>query len=313
VSGSNLAADNSIIKASVTTTDTADNSTTATVDKSYSVDTQAPTLASSSSDDGEEDVKVDGDIVLIFSEGVTVGNGNIVIYSSGGSEFDIIDVKDSSQVTVSDGQVTINPIKNFESSTEYYVQIAAESFEDPPGNFYAGITDSITLNFKTPEPQIVGSPSLSFTDPNELINLNLIKPIIHGGKNYYFLDESGDNNIDTSYYSIDRVTHDNLDTLLNSGINTIATQEGGGGHDGSDDERSVVLNDFTLVLPTVTELQNLFNAVDVVSDEYGYSSRDYWAANDHPSPTMHLYLNPGSSSPGGGGDTGKNLVIFQVI
>ena len=48
-----------------------------------------------------------------------------------------------------------------------------------------------------------------------------------------------------------------LDELLNGGANTIATQEDE--HDGTDDERSVIVGEYTLVLPTAAELRVFVN------------------------------------------------------
>ena len=45
-----------------------------------------------------------------------------------------------------------------------------------------------------------------------------------------------------------------LDMLLNGGANTIATQEGA--HDGTDDERSVIIGEYTLILPTDAEAES---------------------------------------------------------
>ena len=55
-----------------------------------------------------------------------------------------------------------------------------------------------------------------------------------------------------------RVSHTELDDLLNDRFDTINTQPGG--HDGSDDERSVIIDDYALVLPTGTEIQDFLSA-----------------------------------------------------
>ncbi|HBD23389.1 MAG TPA: hypothetical protein DC023_03065, partial [Oceanospirillaceae bacterium] len=314
VSGSNLALDaDTSIEASVTTTDTAGNSTTVTVDKIYSVDTQAPTLSLSSPNDGEEDVAVSSNIVLTFSEDVNVGSGDIVIYSSDGTAFETIAVTDSDKVTVNDAQVTINPSNNFASSTEYYVQIAATAFEDSSGNPYAGITDTTTLNFTSGQPQL-GIDNYILTDTtNSGINLNLINPIEYDGKYYYFLDQNNNNTPNGGFSPADGVSHDALDDLLNNGDDTIVTQQGFEGHDGTDDERSVVIDGFTLILPTTAELQDLFNNVDVDSDENGYPFYYYWSSDTTVNSETHHTLMADGGNPSGSGDTQKNIVIFQIM
>ena len=74
----------------------------------------------------------------------------------------------------------------------------------------------------------------------------LICRTILDGKTYYVLDT-------TNSDSISAITHYQLNTLLNDGAATIATQEGN--HDGSDDERSAIIGKYTLVLPTTSELK----------------------------------------------------------
>ena len=68
------------------------------------------------------------------------------------------------------------------------------------------------------------------------------------GKIYYLVDADaldGENDYDN-------LSHDDLDALLNDGANTLITQQGV--HDGSDDERSVIINGYALILPTLDEL-----------------------------------------------------------
>ena len=311
VAGSDLAADTSI-SASVITTDTAGNSTTVTDDNSYSVDTTAPTLTSLNPADDATAVAVGSDIVLTFSEDVNVGNGDIVIYSSDGTEFETIAVTDSDKVTVNDAQVTISPSSNLASSTEYYVQIAATAIEDSSGNPYAGITDTTTLNFTSGQPQL-GIDNYILTDTtNSGINLNLIDPITYDGKYYYFLDQNNNNTPNGGMFPADGVSHDALDILLNNGNDTIETQLGFEGHDGTDDERSVVIDGFTLILPTTAELQDLFNNEDVDSNEYGYPYNPYWSADTNANLASHdvLTADGGVSSSG---DNGNKVVIFQIM
>ena len=119
-----------------------------------------PTLSSSTPADDATAVAVGSNIVLTFSEDVTVGNGNIVIYNSDDEEFETIAVTDSDKVTVNDAQVTISPSSNLASSTEYYVQIAATAFDDTSGNSYAGIDDETSLSFTTAD---VVNPTLSLS------------------------------------------------------------------------------------------------------------------------------------------------------
>ena len=114
---------------------------------SFIVDTTAPTLSSSTPADNANDVPRDTDIVLTFSEDVQAGSGNIVISSD--IDTRTIDVTDSSQVSISGNQVTINPTFDLIFGTNYSVQIDAGALTDAAGNPYAGISDTNTLDFRT--------------------------------------------------------------------------------------------------------------------------------------------------------------------
>ena len=80
------------------------------------------------------------------------------------------------------------------------------------------------------------------------INLELTDRHKRAGKVYYRLDHGPDNSLRRE----DRVNHNLLDNLLNGGFDTINTQLGG--HDGSDDARSVIIDDYAFVLPTIDEI-----------------------------------------------------------
>ena len=263
--------------------------------------------------DGETDVAVGSDIVLTFSEAVSVGSGNITIIKDTDSSSNIpIAIINNGLTNDGTSSFTINPDSDLDPGTDYHVQIDAAAFVDSAGN---NLADSTTLNFTTYQPPQVGEDVLSFTDPtNSGINLNLILPvelnINDDTKYYYFLDQKVDGR---SWYN-DKATHTQLDNLLNEGNDTIATQVNG--HNGLDDERSVVLDGFTLVLPTVDELRDLFEHRDVNAD-YGYWYNSYWTAdlNQYASGgNTHNTLQPSATSGiSSSGDNGSNLVIFQVI
>lgn len=129
----------------VTDTDTAGNTANASI--TFTLDTTAPTLSSSTPADNATGVPPSGNIVLTFSENVAAGTGNIVV--SDGTNSTTISVTDTSQVTFSGTTVTINPTDDASPSTSYYVQLAGGVITDTAGNAYAGIADTTTLNFTT--------------------------------------------------------------------------------------------------------------------------------------------------------------------
>ena len=105
------------------------------------------------------------------------------------------------------------------------------------------------------------------------VNLNLINKVtMANGKVYYFLDISADGTAGTT----DRITHVRLDNLLNGSADTVDTQTTGAVK-GVDDERTVLVNGYTLVLPTMTELLELYS--DPLSNPPpGWYSASYWSA-----------------------------------
>ncbi len=115
----------------------------------FAVDTTAPALSPSSSTpaDGATDVAIGQNIVLTFSEDAAIGSGNIVI--TDGTDTRTIDVRDSSQVSVSGNDVTVDPSANLNPSSEYHVELDSGALTDQAGNAFPGISDSTTLNFTT--------------------------------------------------------------------------------------------------------------------------------------------------------------------
>ena len=112
-------------------------------------DITPPTLSSSTPAHNATASAPGGNIVLVFSEDVQAGTGNIVI-TDGVSDTRTIPVGDS-QVTISGNTVTINPTNDLHIGTTYSVQMASGVLTDKAStpNVFAGIIDTITLNFTT--------------------------------------------------------------------------------------------------------------------------------------------------------------------
>ena len=127
------------------------------------VDTDVPTLSSSTPADADTGVGVNDNIILNFSKAVDAESGNIVIYkASDDSEVESIPVGNAKVSGSGSTQITINPASTLDSSTNYYVQIAAAAFDDSSSNSYAGINDKTSLNFTTAD---VNAPTLSSSTP----------------------------------------------------------------------------------------------------------------------------------------------------
>ena len=107
-----------------------------------------PTLSSSTPADDAPNVARDANIVLNFSENVTVQTGNITIKkTTDNTIFETIDVAGSKVTGTGTSQITINPSSNFEAETEYYVLIDGTAFDDTGSGSYAGISSTTALSF----------------------------------------------------------------------------------------------------------------------------------------------------------------------
>ena len=126
-------------------------------------DVTNPTLASSTPADNATGIAINSNIILNFSETVTVSNGNITIKkSSDDSTVEQIDIT-SGQVTGSNStQLTVNPSSDLAEGTEFYIQIDSTAVVDASSNAYAGINDTTTLSFTTSD---TTNPTLSSSSP----------------------------------------------------------------------------------------------------------------------------------------------------
>jgi len=96
------------------------------------------------------DMEVGANLNIYFSEAIKKGSGNIVIRKvSDNSAVENIDVTDYSKVTVKNTVLSINPAKDLDEYTNYYVQIDNGAIKDLSGKNFAGITDATTWKFKT--------------------------------------------------------------------------------------------------------------------------------------------------------------------
>ena len=177
-----------------------DNAVTASSATFTAVDANIPTLLSSSPSDGATTVGINDNIVLTFSEAVDAESGNIIIKkSSDDSAIETIAVTDAKISGSGSTEITINPATTLDSSTGYYLTIAATAFDDSSSNSYAGINDTTTLNFTTADscaPTITFSPSDSSTGVASNTNITLT------------FDEATRNTDDTA------LTDSNIDSLI---------------------------------------------------------------------------------------------------
>jgi methionine-rich copper-binding protein CopC len=125
-----------------------DESKTSIATSSVVADTIAPTLISSIPADNDSPVYLSSNLVLSFSEAVYAGSGNIVLTNIANSaDTRTIAVTDSSQVSFSGTDVTINPSANLLPGASYAISMASGVILDYASNPYAGISGDTTLNF----------------------------------------------------------------------------------------------------------------------------------------------------------------------
>ena len=148
----------------------------------------------------------------------------------------------------------------------------------------------------------------TFTWNGETHSLNLVARVnAQDGKTYYALDANGDGVHDTN----DRVTHNWLDGLLNGGADTVDTQPGGAVK-GVDDARTVIINGNTWVLPTLAELNALYNDSTVANPPAGWYGEDFWSSTQSGSGS-HYNESVRDGYQYSYNDTYIAYVAFQVL
>jgi methionine-rich copper-binding protein CopC len=137
-------------------TDAAGNTGIGTTDSdNYTVDTLLPTVTTFSPADDATEITVTDNLLINFSESVSLGSGHISLYkTSGDTLVETFDVSTSNllafgTVTNSNDYLSINPTADLDGSTEYYVQIDTTAIEDTAGNNYAGVTNETDWSFTT--------------------------------------------------------------------------------------------------------------------------------------------------------------------
>ncbi|MEQ1751694.1 MAG: Ig-like domain-containing protein, partial [Prosthecobacter sp.] len=132
------------------TFDPGDPSLKFTVNQTPGTDNDVPLVAALTPADGFSGFPLNSNLSIRFNELVQKGvAGTISIFNTTGNALiEAIDVT-STQVTVSNATVTIDPTNPLVSGNTYYVQITAGAIEDVSGNDYAGFADTTTWDFTT--------------------------------------------------------------------------------------------------------------------------------------------------------------------
>jgi len=121
------------------------------------IDTTAPTVTNFSPADDASGVDVAGNIVITFSEAIVFGSGNIVLKTSAGSTVATWNVAASSNLTINNNTLVIDPSFDLSYGAGYKIEFTAGALKDLAGNDYAGTT---TYNFTTERPPVTHQPLL---------------------------------------------------------------------------------------------------------------------------------------------------------
>lgn len=149
-------------------------------------DKTPPKLESSNPSANAATVAVAQNIVLTFDEAIKAGTGYVTI--SNGKSPKKIKVSDTTQVTIKDNVLTVNPKADLALGNHYSVTIDNKAIKDLAGNLYAGIKSVTELSFdtiaadKTP-PKLLGSiPEANAQDVkvNQNLTLTFDEPIKAG-------------------------------------------------------------------------------------------------------------------------------------
>jgi hypothetical protein len=142
------------------------------------------------------------------------------------------------------------------------------------------------------------------------LRLNLINKVTGtDGKVYYFVDR----NADGSSGGADGVNHNLIDTVFNGGVDT--TGASGAQTAGVDTERSVIVNGYTLVLPTVAELMSASYTWPTATNGTGWTDIfDYWTADVWTTAGSHYAVNWNKvGSPDIHADGNDQALVVQVL
>ena len=205
-------------------------------------DETAPQLTSSTPSDDADNTQTDATLVLTFDEAVKAGTGFVTVHNADGSVWSSIDVTDSTQISITDSSLNINPIADLSYESSYYVTVDAGAILDSADNAFGGIGDAETLNFTTRSQYNIingtdGKDRLNGTDESDLIlggdhNDRLFglddDDILNGGAGNDQLD-GGDGN--------DAASYDGADSGVTVSLETTRGQQTGGS--GSDRLRNI--------------------------------------------------------------------------
>jgi hypothetical protein len=128
-------------------------------------DTTAPSVSSLDPSDNDTSVSPGDNFRITFSENVTAVSGkNITIKKASDDSTTETIAADSSKVTISSNEVTINPGSDLLDRTAYYILIDSGAFVDGASNAYTGMNSDENWNFTTSD---TTAPTVSTVSPTD--------------------------------------------------------------------------------------------------------------------------------------------------
>lgn len=127
-------------------------------------DETAPMVDTLSPATGISGVLPGGNLVVTFDENIAIGTGNISIKNLDAPSQITIPIGDA-QVSVSGKVLTINPVADLTSNTNYEILISGTAIDDTSGNSFAGIATGAWL-FMTGAPDVT-APLVSNLSPSD--------------------------------------------------------------------------------------------------------------------------------------------------
>ena len=265
------------------------------------------------------------DVVVNEGDGVAVVTVNSRYAVSGGFSVDVttkdgtatagLDYTAVNRRTLAFNSADDNEMQTFtvtindDSATENdeTLTVSLDNLEQPqPTGGGVDISDGATI-------RILANDAPATSDVLDLgrhsdINLRLIFPATFDGKTYYHLDHNPNGLSDNS---ADNVTHITLNNLLNGGNSTEDTLPGG--HDGRDDARSAIAENYVVILPTEEEFRALTNGQSPPGKPRPDWNSQYWTSTPGVVANTFVYHSLGGAAAIGLARGFPGSTVFQVL
>ena len=148
--------------------------------KAYTKLNSGPQLLSTTPVDNSTLVQANVNLTLRFNKPVIAQPAkNVIIYSADNSPYETIPADDIDRVLIRDNVVIINPTKDFEIGSSYYINIDSGAFKDKDGGAYAGLYLNNRWNFTVAEAGVYLEPPDVENFGVILTDANYLEPLLH--------------------------------------------------------------------------------------------------------------------------------------